>query len=179
MLASWKSAAAAFSLAPSPIISNLCSGAVDLLTFGDRLAIDLWQEEDHLRHRHNRCTKRAQSKDATRYDQVAPPEICGECCSEMDQNPEQGEAHCPCCGAIVTTEFGGSRRQSKQTRSVDSWYEQRQSFTRQPRTILRSIDYGVWKEYIMVFQRSYSICSRTAVPPKTIFPLAFAFCTSG
>ena len=53
---------------------------MDLLSFGERLAIDLWQEEDYLRRR-------------------------GECSSEMDQNPEHGEAHCPCCGAIVTTEF--------------------------------------------------------------------------
>ena len=32
----------------------------------------------------NRCTKRAQIKDATPHDRVAPPEICGECSSEMD-----------------------------------------------------------------------------------------------
>ena len=73
-------------------------------SFGDRLAIDLWQEEDYLRRRHNRCAKRAQIKDATR-DRVAAPEICGECSSEMDHNPEQGEAHCRCCGAMVTTEL--------------------------------------------------------------------------
>ena len=79
----------------SPIISNLCSGAIDLLSFGDRLAIDVWQEDCYVRRRHNRCTKRAQLKDATPHDRVAPPEICGECSSEMDHNPEQGEAHCP------------------------------------------------------------------------------------